>query len=167
VSEPRALPGAAGVPKPDVIADEGKTGKPRNPVKISLIVVACVLVVSCASAGLAAFLAIRAARNADKPPRTATEAYLGHLQRGDIDAAYAGLCASDLANVTKEDFAKAVGPAKPTTFTLDDTDMLSDNGEQSAVVTVQLNYVTGLHERKLLVLRPEHGVWKVCDGSYR
>lgn len=158
VSETPALPGS--VPP----ANRPKTREWLNKLIVTVVVV---MFVCCGAAAWVGYRVYRDLRYPAEKPRAAVEAYLIALQRADTTAALDSLCKADRRSLTSSDFAKEIGPSAPTAFSIEDVKMVTESGQTSAVATVVLTYVTGLQERKLLVLRPEGGSWKICDGSYQ
>lgn len=138
----------------------------RNPTKIILIVVACVLAVCCIGGGIAAFIGFRAVSGAVGPPRQATEAFIGDLRTGDAGAAYPKLCSATRAAITQERFASMIDTRKPTGFTIVGTNISNVNGNVNATVTAKLTFADGFSEQHIFHLKQEDGVWKICGDPY-
>jgi hypothetical protein len=98
--------------------------------------------------------------------RAAADTFLGHLRRGEVDAAYDGLCASARQSFSLARFAQTVA-ARPRLagYSIANVTVSDFNGAQSATVQARLTYPDGSTDDHALRLVPEQG-WKVCGSSY-
>jgi hypothetical protein len=134
--------------------------------KVIIIVIAGALAVCCLIGGVAGIFGFRAFRAVLEPPRTATEAFVQDLVRGDAAAAYQKLCAPTRARTTEAELASMISSRRPTRYEITGVEIQTVNGQTNGAVTVNLTYPDGFTDPHVFRLIKEGDAWKVCGNPY-
>jgi hypothetical protein len=138
----------------------------RRTGRIVLIVAAIVLVLCCAGAiGIAVFVSTLG--KATGPAKDRAEEFIGYLDVGQTDAAYADLCGPTKGRFSAPEFAQIVrGRPKLSSYTVTSTNVSNVNGRVSGTVRATLTYVDGSSENHVFELVKEGDDWRVCGNPY-
>jgi hypothetical protein len=141
--------------------------KRGNTTKIVLIVVGVVLLLCCGGAAVGGFALYRGVSQATGPVLASTNAFLGHLEAGENDAAYDGLCTSTRARFTRAQFDQIIaGRPRLTRHTVTGVNVSTVNGTATGVVNATIGYSDGSSDNHQFELTKNGGAWKVCGDPY-
>jgi hypothetical protein len=129
-------------------------------------VVGGAVAVCCLIGGVAGIFGYRAFRAVLEPPRTATEAFVQDLVRGDAAAAYQKLCEPTRSRTSEAELASLLGSRRPTRYEITGVDIETVNGQTTAAVTTSLTYPDGFTDPHVFRLTKEGDAWKVCGNPY-
>jgi hypothetical protein len=138
----------------------------RKNTKIILFVVGGALAVCCLIGSVAGIFGYRAFRAVLEPPRTATEAFVQDLVKGDAAAAYQKLCEPTRTRTSEAELASRISSRRLTGYEIDGVSIETVNGQTTAAVTTSLTYADGFDDPHVFRLVKEGDAWKVCGNPY-
>ncbi len=132
-----------------------------------LIIAGIVVVLCCGGAVTGGVFLVRGFQNTIGPARDTVNTFLGHLEAGETDAAYDGLCSRTRAQFSRTQFAEIVNAhPKLDGHSITGTNVSNHNGRVSASVTATLDFAGGGREQHVFALAKEGGGWRVCGDPY-
>jgi hypothetical protein len=139
--------------------------KPRNTLRIVLIVVGAVLAVCCLGGVAGGFFLFRTYSNNAGPARDATTAYVDDVRAGDYPGAYGMLCQKMRDTMSLDEYTRTQSAQlKIGTYKIVGVRVNTYNGHLSAVVTVQMTQEqTGAGFTQGFPLVKEDGQWRICQ----
>jgi hypothetical protein len=141
--------------------------KQQRPWKTVLIVLGVVLVLCCGGVGFAGYRFFKSVQGATEPARAAAEAFVGDLESGNVDGAYALLCKPTQAKYTLDAFKDGVSKQpKISRHSFGGVNVMNYNGKVSATVTLALTFDTSFTENHVFALVKEDDQWRVCGQPY-
>jgi hypothetical protein len=138
----------------------------RRNTRTIIFVVGGALAVCCLIGSVAGIFGYRAFRAVLEPPRTATEAFVQDLVRGDAAAAYQKLCEPTRSRTSEAELASKISSRRPTGYEITGVSIETVNGQTTAAVTTRLTYPDGFTDPHVFRLAKEGDAWKVCGNPY-
>ncbi|MBQ1037316.1 hypothetical protein [Micromonospora sp. C81] len=139
--------------------------KPNRTTRTVLIVVGVVLTVCCVVGVCGGFWFYRSIKDAVKPVRVATAAYIDDVQAGNYPGAYGRLCGKVRETMTQADFARIqAAQLKIGSYKIVGVYVNNSNGRVTGTSTVEMvQEATGARMTQSMVLVKEDGEWRVCQ----